>query len=240
MKINRRQMITGLAAGGSGLPGQFPAAPESSLYMPKAHLVEDRKLLHDFMDEYAFVDLISSLPTLRITHIPVILDRNAGTYGRILGHVARQNPQSQVLDGRHPCVIVFRGPHAYISPTWYARTDGVPTWNFAVVHASGSPVAIADKAVLHDLLARLVDKFEKRNGSKYDFSGLPDSHVTSLMNGMVGFEMPIDALEGKFKLGQDRSYIDKQGVLGHLRQEPPHERTIYDFTMSFYQRTRHK
>jgi transcriptional regulator len=240
MKINRRKMLAALAAGGSSLLAQEPAGIDSTLYIPEAHRVEDRKLLHDFMDEYSFVDLVTSSPTLRITHIPVILDRTAGAYGKIFGHLSRQNPQSQTFDGRHTGVIVFRGPHGYISPTWYAKTDVVPTWNFAVVHATGRPWAITEKIALHDLLARLIDKFESYQGSGYDFSKLPDSYVSSMMGGVAGFEMQIESLEGKFKLGQERSDSDKQGVLEHLRQAGRRERSLYELSASFYKRSPQK
>jgi transcriptional regulator len=228
-------MLTTLAA--SSVFAQHPARIDPTLYTPKAHRVEDSKFLQDFMDEYAFVDLVTSSPTLRITHIPVILDRAAGAYGRILGHVSRQNPQNQAFDGQHTATVVFRGPHGYISPTWYAKTEVVPTWNFAVVHATGRPSAITEKAVLHDLLARLIDRFENHPGSSYDFSKLPDGYVSSLMGGIVGFEMPIESLEGKFKLGQERSNADKQSVLEHLRQEARRERSLYDLSASFYKRS---
>jgi transcriptional regulator len=240
MKMNRRKMMAALAATGSSLLAQDPAGNDPTLYIPKGHLVEDRKLLHDFMDEYSFVDLVTASPTLRITHIPVMLDRTVGTYGKILGHISRQNPQSQTFDGHHTAVIVFRGPHGYISPTWYAKTDAVPTWNFAVVHATGQPRAVTDKTALHDLLARLIDKFENYQDSSYDFSKLPDSYVSSLMGGLVGFEMPIEFLEGKFKLGQERSEVDKQGVLEHLRQAARQERSLYDLTAGFYKRSSQK
>jgi transcriptional regulator len=92
MKINRRMMLASLAACGPRFLAQ-ESKVDPTLYIPKAHRVEDLKLLHDFMDEYAFVDVVTSVPTLRITHIPVILDRTAGTYGKIFGHVSRQNPQ---------------------------------------------------------------------------------------------------------------------------------------------------
>jgi transcriptional regulator len=237
MKINRRTMLTTLAASSGSVFAQEPARIDPTLYIPKAHRVEDRKFLQDFMDEYAFVDLVTSSPTLRITHIPVILDRAAGAYGKILGHVSRQNPQNQTFDGRHTATVVFRGPHGYISPTWYAKTEVVPTWNFAVVHATGRPSAITEKAALHDLLARLIDRFENYQGSSYDFSKLPDGYVSSLMGGIVGFEMPIESLEGKFKLGQERSDADKQSVLEHLRQEARRERSLYDLSASFYKRS---
>ena len=240
MRVNRREMLAALAAGGSSLIAHKSAGIDPTLYIPKAHLVEDRKFLHDFMDEYSFIDLVTSSPTLRITHIPVILDRTAGDYGKILGHVSRQNPQSQTFDGRQTAVIVFRGPHGYISPTWYTKPDVVPTWNFAVVHAMGWPQAITEKAALHDLLAKLIDKFESYQRSGYDFSKLPDSYVSSMLGGIVGFEMQIESLEGKFKLGQERSDGDKQGVLEHLRQAAPRERSLYDLSASFYKHSQQK
>ena len=141
---------------------------------------------------------------------------------------------------RHTAVIVFRGPHGYISPTWYAKSDVVPTWNFAVVHATGRPQAISEKAALHAMLAKLIDKFESYQGSGYDFSKLPDSYVSSLMGGIVGFEMQIESLEGKFKLGQDRSEVDKQGLLEHLGHAAQRERSLSEFSASFYKRSTQK
>jgi transcriptional regulator len=237
MKINRRTMLASLGACGSSLLAQEPTKIDPTLYIPKAHRVEDLKLLHEFMDEYAFVDLVTSAPTLRITHIPVILDRTAGTYGKIMGHVSRQNPQSQAFDGRQTGVIVFRGPHGYISPTWYAKKEAVPTWNFAVVHAAGRPSPITDKTALHELLGRLIEKFESYEGSGYDFSKLPESYVSPMLGGIVGFEMQIESLEGKFKLGQERSDADKQGLLQHLGQAKRRERSLQDLTASFYKRS---
>src|SRR5579871_3198416 len=165
MKINRRAVIAGLAIAGTRLKAQAPG----SLYIPKAHLVEDRKFLHDFMDEFSFVDLITATPTLRITHVPTFIDRSAGKYGTIFGHVSRQNPQSQTFDGNHDAVIVFRGPHGYISPTWYAKPDVVPTWNFAVVHASGKLRPVAERKPLLDLLSKLIDRNEDYSKSGYSF-----------------------------------------------------------------------
>ena len=212
------------------------ATAAESVYIPQAHLVKDRKLLHDFMDEFAFVDLVTSAPNIRITHIPVILDRTAGQYGTIHGHIARQNPQGAAFDDREPAVIVFRGPHSYISPTWYSKTEVVPTWNFAVVHASGRLKPVAEKAALHDLLAKLLDKFET-HGSAYDFAGLPDNYKSGMIAGIIGFEMEIERLEGKFKLGQERSEADKAGILRNLRSQKP-GRSIHDLTASFYQRAK--
>src|SRR5579862_216081 len=210
-----------------GVEGQETA---QSLYIPKPQLVEDRKFLHDFMDEFPFADLVTSSSGIRITHIPVILDRSVGRYGSIYGHVSRQNPQWKTFGDDHNAVIVFHGPHSYISPTWYANKQAVPTWNFAVVHASGKPKPIDDDHAKHDLLARLIDKFEY-NKSEYDFAKLPDSYTYSMIRNIVGFQMEVELIEGKFKLGHDRSEADKQGILKGL-ETAKKETSIHDLTAS--------
>ena len=230
--MNRRHLLLGLAAAGLDLNAQEPSP--GSLYIPKPHLVEDRKLLQDFMDEFAFADLVTAGPGIRITHIPTFLNRSAAPYGTLYGHISRQNPQSKLFDGSQPAVIVFRGPHSYISPTWYTKPESVPTWNFAVVHATGRPKPIADPKALHDLLAQLIAKFEGP-ASSYNFAKLPESYTNGLIAGVIGFEMQIELLEGKFKLGQERSDADKQALLKNLALAKP-ARSISEFTADFYKR----
>ncbi|HLK64992.1 MAG TPA: FMN-binding negative transcriptional regulator [Bryobacteraceae bacterium] len=206
---------------------------DRSLYIPPAHGVTDLKLLHDFMDEFAFADLITGLP-LRITHLPVLLDRSAGENGTILGHIARQNEQIQAFDGEQDAVIVFRGPHAYISPTCYQTNPAVPTWNFAAVHASGKLRPVIERDALHTLVTRLVRKFEAPD-TVYDVSQLPESYTNKMLGAIVGFEMRVEHLEGKFKLGQERIEGDRKGILQYL-QHPFQERSLLDLTQSFYLR----
>ncbi len=238
--MNRRDVLLGVAfaatAPAAALAESGNEFPHDSLYIPKAHLVEDRKLLHDFMEDYAFVNLVTAGPAIRITHIPVLLDRTAGPYGTIFGHIARNNPQMQAFDGHQQAVIVYQGPNSYISPSWYANSPAVPTWNFAVVHASGTLKPITDKKVLHDLLARLIKTNESRYtpASTYDFSKIPDSYIGGMIGGIIGFEMQIELLEGKFKLGQERSDGDKAGILKNLqtaKQDPP----IANLTATYYE-----
>src|ERR1700691_6118162 len=186
------------------------------------------------MDEFAFADLVTADPGIRITHIPTVLDRTAAPYGSILGHISRQNLQSKCFDGQQSAVIVFRGPHSYISPTWYTKPEAVPTWNFAVAHATGRLKPIADTKALHDLLARLIAKFEGPD-SVYNFAKLPESYTNGLIGGIIAFEMQIDLLEGTFKLGQERSDADKQAILKNL-QSAKSARSISDFTAEFYKR----
>jgi transcriptional regulator len=232
--MKRRDLLAGLAAAAAGVEAQQPNP--DSLYIPTAHRVENRKFLHDFMDEFSFADLVTASPSIRITHIPVVLDRTAGPYGTITGHISRNNAQKETFDGKSPAVIVFHGPESYISPTWYAKTESVPTWNFAVVHASGKLKPITDKTALHELLANLIHKFEGRYpGSTYDFSKLPDNYVYPMIGGIVGFEMQIEGIEGKCKLGQERSPEDKEGILKHL-PNAWREPTMAEFTAAFYER----
>jgi transcriptional regulator len=234
--MNRRDLLTGLALSATAADTQPPGS--GSLYIPKAHLVEDRAFLHDFMDSYGFVDLVTASPAIRITHIPVLLDRTAGPYGVLYGHIARNNPQTETFDGGHSAVIVFRGPHSYISPTWYTKKEAVPTWNFAVVHAGGRLKAVTDRKALGELLAKLVRKFENRYAeSSYDLAKLPDGFIDGMIGGIAGFEMQIDTLEGKFKLGQERSEADKAAILRNL-QAAKQEPSMHDFTESFYQRSK--
>lgn len=232
--MNRRDLLAGLALAGTMGEAQQPL-PET-VYIPKVQRVEDRKFLHDFMDEFSFADLVTASPTIRITHIPTVLDRNAGPYGTIFGHVSKNNPQQQAFDGNAQAVIVFHGPESYISPTWYEKAEAVPTWNFAVAHASGRLKAITDPKALHELLANLIHKFEGRYPqSTYDFSKLPDNYVYPMIGGIVGFEMKIEEIEGKCKLGQDRSEADRQSIVKHLAtawKEP----TMTEFTANFYER----
>ena len=112
----------------------------------------------------------------------------------------------------------------------------MPTWNFAVVHASGRLKPIAEKKSLHDLLARLIRKFEG-NESAYDFDKLSETYKYGLITGIIGFEMEIERLEGKFKLGQERSAPDKESILRNLRSAKQ-GRSIHELTDSFYRRGR--
>jgi transcriptional regulator len=234
--MKRRDLFAGVALAALEGSAQSPTAEPAggTLYIPQPQLVEDRRFLHDFMDEFAFVDLVTLSPSLRITHIPVFLDRAAGAYGTIHGHISRQNPQREALEKNQTAVMVFHGPHGYISPTWYAKTGNVvPTWNFAVVHATGKLRPVEAKEALNDLLSKLIAKFERYEGTSYDFSKIDSTYKYGLMGGIIGFELEIELLEGKFKLGQDRSPADRQSLLTRLNasKNPP---SLRDFTASFY------
>ncbi|MEP7118567.1 MAG: FMN-binding negative transcriptional regulator [Acidobacteriota bacterium] len=239
--MDRRALLLSLLTGPALLGDMSESAaqggaPDPSVYIPKAHLVEDRAFLHAFMDEFSFVDLVTTTPTLRITHIPSVLDRASGQFGTLFGHISAQNDQKKAVTGGERAVVVFRGPHGYVSPGWLATPagkNGVPTWNFAVVHATGRMVPIDEPARKHALLAALIKKYEARiGGTDYDFAKLPMDEVLTRMKGIRPLSLEIEALEGKFKLFQERPAPDRQAMLPKL--EAYKERSLHDFTQYFY------
>lgn len=186
------------------------------MYTPKAFAVSDVSVLDDFMVSNSFATLISTVNgTPFATHLPLILDRTESPQGTLLGHVARANPHWGVFDGKQEALAIFHGPHAYISPSWYTTSPAVPTWNYAVVHVYGVPRVVDDIGWLSHLVDRLVTIYEA--GRSQPWPGvLPAEFRSNLLKAIVGFVMPIERVEGKFKLGQNRSVEDQQGVVRHL------------------------
>lgn len=224
--MERRDFITGLAA--ADIAAETIEAAET-VYVPDRHKVTDPKTLAAFMEEFAFVDLITAAPSIRVTHIPILFEPGEG-HGRLIGHVARANPQHEAFDGKREAVVVFHGPHRYISPTWYrAAGPAVPTWNFAAVHATGKPRAIADDARVAGILDRLVARFERYEGSDWSLAKLPETYKKGMRQGIVAFEMDIESIEGKFKLGLERAAADREGVMEALKTAKS-ERSLYEFT----------
>src|SRR5260370_40830619 len=123
------------------------------MYIPKAFREDDIKTLHTFMREYSFATLVTQQEGMPFaSHLPFLLDREQGPYGTLLAHMARANPQWRDFDGTQEALVIFQGPHAYISPSWYQASLSVPTWNYAVAHAYGQPRIIEDQAILYTLL----------------------------------------------------------------------------------------
>jgi transcriptional regulator len=189
------------------------------MYVPASFAVSDEKTLDAFIERYEFATLTSSSSTgLVASHIPIMLRRSAGK-AVLVGHVARANDQWRQFDGHAEALAVFHGPHAYVSPTWYATAPAVPTWNYAAVHVYGKPRAREEgdftAAVLRDLAAR----HEVSRAKPWRTEDLARDVFERLAKAIVAFEMPIDRIEGKFKLGQNRSQDDRVGMLEGLDAE---------------------
>ncbi len=175
-----------------------------TLYVPPHFRVDDRDALYAFMERYAFGTLVSSGPAgMHVSHIPFLPERGDDGAIRLLGHVARGNEQWQAIEAAEHLVAIFQGPHAYVSPSWYANHPSVPTWNYSVVHAHGK-ARLMDEGELHDLLMRLSSTYEAGNPKPWRMSELPPAYVDSMLKMIVGFEIEVERLEGKFKLSQNR------------------------------------
>jgi len=172
----------------------------------------------------------------RTTNVSTIFKRDDNGWGSIWFHIARSNPQNAAFETEEDSLIVFHGPHGYISPNWYTTNNAVPTWNFAVVHAKGKPKRIDNDEAFATNLKDLVVENEGHygGGDVWDFNKLPDSYLKGMRQGIVAYEMKIEAVEGKFKLGHDRSEADRNGVLKGF--EKKQQRTILDLTRDYYSR----
>lgn len=211
--------------------------PQSTIYIPERHSEKDRQLLHGFMEEYSFAMILTSAGGIRVTNVPTLLDRAESGWGRLWWHLAKSNPQNQAIEAGLESVVVFHGPHGYISPNWYSTANAVPTWNFAVVHAKGVPKRIDDDEAFAKSLARLVQTNESKygGGTKWSYDKLPASYLKGMRNGIVAYEMVIESVEAKFKLGHERTEADRSGVLAGL-EHAPKPRTLLELTKAYYGR----
>lgn len=174
-----------------------------TLYIPPLFRVEDRARLVDFMRGHAFATLVSSDEAgLHVSHVPLLVDVD-GEALRLRGHVARANEHGGALEGARDVAAIFSGPHAYVSPTWYVNHPAVPTWNYAVVHAHGK-ARMTDEAELHQIVTELSSRYEAGNTPPWKLSEQPAAYVSSMLEMIVGFEIEVTRIEGKFKLSQNR------------------------------------
>ena len=152
------------------------------------------------------------------TPLPFLLQAEPAPYGTLRAHMALGNPQWRTLHAEREVLVIFQGPHAYITPSWYeAQTTSVPTWNYAVVHAYGLPRLIEDQVKLYNLLKSLIHTHEAHFEKPWPFN-LPDDYLQKMMHGIVGFEIEIARLEGKFKLSQSRTEVERENVIAALQE----------------------
>lgn len=189
------------------------------MYVPDAFRVSDPDTLHGFIAAYGFATLVTPTEEGPVaTHVPLLLQRTSDLRVVLVGHMARANPHWQRFDAAPPSLAIFHGPHAYISPSWYVSRPAVPTWNYAAVHAVGRPVLVEDPERVARMLAELVSFYE--SGRAEPWSGeLPPDFRARMQRGIAAFEMPVDRLEGKFKLGQNRPEADQESALAGLAAE---------------------
>lgn len=188
------------------------------MYIPKFNEVADRALLIEAMQTWSFATLFGPDENSRpaATHLPVVV-LDEGAHGSVEGHFAKANSHWKGLAGQET-LVVFSGPHSYVSPSWYAERKSVPTWNYIAVHAYGrlqiaghpehdSEAAFAEKDAL---VKRLIELHEPAYAAQW--ISLPENYRAGMLRGIVGFRLEIERIEGKFKLSQNRPEEDRRSV----------------------------
>lgn len=186
------------------------------MYIPKSFEVNDRQILFNFIRNNSFGILFSRTePGSFATHLPFLLEETTDR-GCLLAHMAKANPHWKELQ-HEEVLVVFNGPHAYISPTWYGEKNTVPTWNYVAVHVYGEFELIEDQESLKSIIEKTVQFYESSmpNPWQADFH---DEFTDQLMKAIVGFKIRITKIEGKWKLSQNHSIERQQNVIRSLRQ----------------------
>ena len=197
------------------------------MYVPEHFTEKDVAALYALVRARPFALLTSARPgeAPTATHLPLVLDEEAGERGTLIGHVARSNPHWRHFDGKTPALAVFQGPHAYVSARWYPTARQVPTWNYLAVHATGRPQLIGDPTRVFALLRELMSENEgglppaARTLGKgpRELADIPFAHLDKLLRGIVAFELPIETLEGKRKLSQNKKPAERRALAEGLR-----------------------
>lgn len=192
------------------------------LYSPPQFREDSIEAQHAVIRALPFATLVSNgadgVP--EVTHLPLRLVDDPAPRGRLIGHVARANPHWRCLLAAPAAVAIFHGPSSYISPNWYAtkRETGkvVPTWNYVVVHAQGRVRVFEDAAALHGVVAALTEEHERAEPAPWKVDDAPAGFVRGQLKGIVGLELVIDELNGKWKVSQNRPAHDRAGVIEAL------------------------
>lgn len=192
------------------------------MYQPP-HFREDRRdVQHALIAAHPLGLLITAGPGgLQANPVPFLIDAEASEHGTLRAHLARANPQLGELAAVGECLAVFQGPQHYISPSLYPTKletgKVVPTWNYITVHAWGAPRVIDDAEWLRRQVDALTRHQEQREAAPWNVSDAPDAFIAMQLRGIVGVEIPIARIEGKWKVSQNRNAADRQGVAAGLR-----------------------
>jgi transcriptional regulator len=189
------------------------------VYLPPAFTEARPEVLVSHIERYDFGLLVShGSGALVASHIPFLVE-HGGDQLHLHGHLARPNPQVADLAGSGEVLAIFPGPHAYISPKWYATGPSVPTWNYIDVHAYGTIRLIEDRGWLQGFLGRLSERHETRNPLPWRMQDLPETYVRGMLEGIIGLEIAVTRLEGKYKLSQNRPAADRLRVVAALEAQ---------------------
>jgi transcriptional regulator len=193
------------------------------MYLPKSFEPPDTDTLLQFLRAHSFGVLVTATSHgLDGNHLPFVFDPEPSPYGTLRGHVARANPIWRECQGAD-ALAIFQGPDSFISPSWYPTKQEtgavVPTWNYIVVHAHGAVRVVQDASWLRAHVEALTNRHEASREAPWAVSDAPADYIDKMVGAIVGIEMPISRLIGKWKLSQNRSERDRAGVVEGLLRE---------------------
>ena len=187
------------------------------MYNPASFAEHDVSTLHAFLRRHSFATLVcSGEGGLVASHLPLLLDPEAGRLGHLLGHMARANPQWRQVEGE--VLAIFQGPHTYISPSWYQEPGMVPTWNYVAVHAYGTLQLVDHRGELLEILRRAVAFYEGPRPQPWSLD-VEGERLEGLLRSIIGFRIEIARIEGKWKLSQNHPDERRRKVIRGLRQQ---------------------
>ena len=187
------------------------------MYVPPSFSETDLEKLHEFIDLHSFATLISQAGNEPVaTHLPLLLNRGQGPQGTLIGHMARANSHGQTAVSQR-VLAIFHGPHAYISPSWYESANVVPTWNYVAVHVYGTLRLIEDQSRLSALIHRMVERYESTQPNPWSLVSQDEGFVSKMLDAIIGFEVEIDRIEGKWKLSQNHPSERREKIVRQLR-----------------------
>lgn len=200
------------------------------MYSPTAFRVDDLDQLHAQIARSPLAILVTQGEHgLHASHLPLLLDPDAGPHGHLLGHFARANPQWRDLAAGAEVLVIFPGASAYVSPGYYpskARDHkAVPTWNYETVHAWGRAEVFDEPTRLRELVGRLSDHHESAQAQPWSLADAPSDYLDAMLRAIVGFALPIERIAGKRKLSQNQPAENFAGVREALAaSREPNER----------------
>ncbi len=192
------------------------------MYMPEFFEERRVEMLHQLIAEYPLGALVTLNDRgLDANHVPFLIDPRAGEHGMLIGHVARNNAVWHDYDGDREALVIFQGPSAYISPNWYPTKQDhhevVPTYNYAVVHVHGPIVIHEDPKWLRGIVGKLTKALEASQPVPWKMADAPAEFLTGQIDHIVGIEVPINRIVGKWKTSQNRVLADRLGAIEGLR-----------------------
>lgn len=192
------------------------------MYIPASFRESRIAMLHELMRRHPLGLLVThGASGLQASPVPFLLDPDDGEFGVLRAHMAKANPHWRDLAGLAECLVTFQGPEGYVTPSWYpgkAETHRVvPTWNYAIVQARGRPTVVDDAAWLRRQLNDLTAGQERRRPQPWSVSDAPADYIAAQMKAIIGIEIPIERIEGKWKMSQNKEAPERTGVIDGMR-----------------------